>query len=240
MEKYKGIIWIKNTSSGSKSDGNKAYFIDTDFNHFQLSRKGVYEINDAFFTPYNLKTVEVTGEIQKQKWIIVDEIEYFETPSSLVIKEEDFVFKNSDFPNLINSEGSILNIVEQKFVTEEGIENYRLWLKAYVSSGVNVYVKVNETALLFFFQGRLSVKELFLLRNDETYVIEEIINKQTLIKKHYYSEEFDTDYLSKISCAEMHYYSISKSMRLENPYEDIMKKLELYYINSHESQQSNK
>jgi len=76
MEKHKGIIWIRNTSSGSKSDGNRAYFIDAEFNHYQLYRKGFYEINDSFFYPYHLKTVEVTGEIQKKNWIMVEGIEF--------------------------------------------------------------------------------------------------------------------------------------------------------------------
>lgn len=238
MEKHKGIIWIRNTSSGSKSDGNKAYFIDAEFNHYQLSRKGVYEINDEFFYPYHLKTVEVTGQIQKQKWLMVDAIDYIETSGPSISDSEKFIFKKSDFKDLINSEGPILKIVEQKFVTADGTENYRLWLRAHVESGVAIYAKVNDTALLFFFQGRLSVRELFLLRNDESYVIEEKIDGNTVFKQKYYSEKLDADYLQKISCADMHYYSIPKDMRLENPYIEVMKKLELYFINSHESKPS--
>lgn len=239
MEKYNGIIWIRNTSSGSKSDGNKAYFIDAEFNHYQLSRKGVYEINDEFFYPYHLKTVEVTGEIQKQKWVMVEAIDYFDASSPSIPLSEDFVFKKSDFLDLINSEGSILKIVEQKFITADGTENYRLWLRAHLESGGAIYAKVNETALLFFFQGRLSVREMFLLRNDESYVIEEKIDGNTVFNQKYYSEKLDAEYLQKISYADMHYYSIPKDMRLENPYIEVMKKLELYFINSHESQASN-
>ena len=75
MEKKIGIIWIRNITGGSKSDGNKTYFIDEEFNHYQLYRKGVFEINDTFFDNFNLKNVEVNGEIQKEKWIMVDSIE---------------------------------------------------------------------------------------------------------------------------------------------------------------------
>ena len=95
MEKHKGIIWIRNTSSGSKSDGEKAYFIDDEFNHFQLYRKGVYEINDEFFYPYHLKTVEVTGEIQKQKWIMVEAIDFFNASIPSISSEGDFIFTKS-------------------------------------------------------------------------------------------------------------------------------------------------
>ena len=237
MEKHKGIIWIRNTSAGSKSDGNRVYFIDSEFNHYQLYRKDVYEINDEFFYPYHLKTVEVTGEIQKQKWMMVEAIDYFDASVPPIPSSEVFVFKKSAFPDLINSGGPILNIVEQKFVTQEGTENTRLWLRAHVAAGISIYTKVNETALLFFFQGRLSVKELFLLRNDETYVIEERLDNKPVFKQEHYSEQLEDNYLKKIPCADMHYYSISKGMRLENPYEEVMKKLELYWINAHEIQQ---
>jgi hypothetical protein len=236
MDKYKGIIWIRNTASGSKSDGNKAYFIDAEFNHYQLYRKGVYEINDAFFYPYHLKTVELTGEIQKQKWMMVEAIDFFNTSTPSISNEVDFIFTKSEFPDLINSEGPIISIVEQKFVTEDGDHNARLWLRAHVEAGVGIYVKVNESALLFFFQGRLSVRELFLLRNDESYVIEKRVDRKSAFKKEYYSEQLDADYLNKIPCADMHFYSIAKGMRLEDPYLEVMKKLEMYFINSHESQ----
>ena len=86
MEKYIGIIWIRNTDVGSKYDGNKAYFIDSDFNHYQLYRKGIFEVNDEYFNPFQLKTVEIMGEIQKQKWIMVDNIEIIK--DSLVNTEE--------------------------------------------------------------------------------------------------------------------------------------------------------
>lgn len=240
MEKYKGIIWIRNTSSGSKSDGNKAYFIDAEFNHYQLSRKGVFEINDDFFYPYHLKTVEVTGQIQRQKWLMVERIDHCDASVPSISGSEDFVFQKSEFPDLINSEGPILKIVEQKVLTADSLENYRLWLRAQVESGAAIYAKVNETALLFFFQGRLSVRELFLLRNDESYVVEEKFDGKTFFTQSYYSEKFDADYLQKISCYQMHYYSIPKDMRLENPFDEVLNKFEQYFINSHESQSLNK
>jgi hypothetical protein len=74
MNQYKGIIWIRNITSGSKSDGNLAFFIDEEFNHYKLYREGVFEINDNFFYPYNLKNVQITGEIQKKKFMKVDSI----------------------------------------------------------------------------------------------------------------------------------------------------------------------
>ena len=77
---YKGIIWIRNTAAGSKSDGNKAYFIDSEFNHYQLYRKEAYEINDTFFYPYHLTSVVVKGEIQNKGWIMVESVDYSDAP----------------------------------------------------------------------------------------------------------------------------------------------------------------
>lgn len=81
---YKGIIWIRNTAAGSKSDGNKAYFIDSEFNHYQLYRKGAYEINDTFFYPYHLTSVQVKGEIQNKGWIMVESVDYIDAPGTSI------------------------------------------------------------------------------------------------------------------------------------------------------------
>jgi len=237
MEKTKGIIRMQDIRTGSKSDGKKAYLIDESFKHYQLYRKGSYEINDEYFFPYHLKEVVVSGKIEKQKWIQVDNIELVnilhDTPS-----KRDYNFKKSeDFPDIINSEGAILCIVEEIY-DDDGSENERLWLRGLTADNIYVYVRVNETALQMFFQGRISVRELFLLRNDEDYVIEEDIEERKVQSRQYYSEKFDEKYLMKIACADLNYHSIPKEMRLDNPMEDIMKKLELFWINSHMSQQT--
>ena len=240
MEKYKGIIWIKNIQSGSKSDGNKAYFIDHEFNHFLLYRKGIFEINDDYFYPYQLKNVEVAGQIQKGKWIMVENIDFVHETDSTIKCTDKFYFTKSDFPDILYSEGPLLSIVEQKNFTADDIINFRLWLKAHLNVGVSIYAKVNESALLFFFQGRLSVKELFMLRNEEQYIIEDKENGKSVFKKLHYSDQFESDILNNIPCSNYHYYSIAKDMRLNNPFEEVIKKLDLYFINAHESQKPNK
>jgi len=238
MKTYNGIIWVRNFSSGSKSDGNIAYFIDGHFNHYKIYRKGVRDINDAFFYPYHLKSVTVSGEVQKQNWIMVNSINYLDEVVNLPLIEKKYIFEKSDFPDLINSDGPILSIVEQKFINEDGVTNTRLWLKGHLGFGKNLYSKVNETALLFFFQGRISVRELFLLRNDELYLLEENLDNKVLYNPIFYSNKFDEDYLQKIACANQNFYSIREDMVLKNPYESVMKKLELFWINSHESQKN--
>ena len=78
MLKFKGIIWIRQVSEGSKSDGATPFFIDHDFKHYKLSRKGKFEVNDDYFYPYQLKYVEIQGEILKDAWIQVHSIEILE------------------------------------------------------------------------------------------------------------------------------------------------------------------
>ena len=81
MQKIKGIIWIRMVSEGSKSDGATPFFIDHDFKHYKLSRKGKFEVNDNFFYPYQLKYVEIEGEISREEWIQVGSIEILEMPN---------------------------------------------------------------------------------------------------------------------------------------------------------------
>jgi hypothetical protein len=81
MQKIKGIIWIRMVSEGSKSDGATPFLIDHDFKHYKLSRKGKFEVNDNFFYPYQLKYVEIEGEISREEWIQVGSIEILEMPN---------------------------------------------------------------------------------------------------------------------------------------------------------------
>lgn len=241
MEKYKGIVVIKATYSGSKSDGYKAYLITDDFKNYQLYRKNVLDTNDSYFYPLHKKNVEITGDIQKEKWLLVDSLSEIEDTISLneidIFKSIKFTKPNEGFPALINSEGSILELVENKD-PEDYLTNERLYLKGFIEPGKHIYAKVNETALLLFFQGRLSVKELFLLRNDEIYIVENSSKNQKSQTPFYYSENFLNDYLNKIQCGDQHYYSLPKDMRLANPFEEVMKKLELYWSNAHSALKS--
>ena len=68
-------------SEGSKSDGATPFFIDHDFKHYKLNRKGKFEVNDNFFYPYQLKYVEIEGEISREEWIQVGSIEILEMPN---------------------------------------------------------------------------------------------------------------------------------------------------------------
>lgn len=230
MEKHTGIIIIKSTLSGSKSDGNKAFLISDNFKTYQLYRNGVLDVNDEYFYPFHKKNIVLTGDIQRDKWILVDSV--VELDDNFLLNEETnfkpikFVKACGELPDLINSEGTILSLVENED-SDNDVTNERLYLKGRIEPNKNIYAKVNDTALLLFFQGRLSVRELFMLRNDELYIIEEN-SKQT---PYYYDDVDFQQELDKIQCGNEHYYSIPESMRIENPFEEVVKKLEFYWMN---------
>lgn len=133
--------------------------------------------------------------------------------------------------DLINSGGSILSLVE--LVDEDEPLNERLYLKGLCNQGKNyLYCKVNHFALKLFFQGRLTVKDLFLLRSDEPYIIEEKSKDGNLnYRKWFYNDEISDSYIGDMEVGNRIYYSLSGNMRIEYPFRDVLKVLDMYYIN---------
>ena len=130
-----------------------------------------------------------------------------------------------EFKDLINSEGPILSLVD--LIDEEESINERLYIKGVILNGKGqIYAKVNDFALRLFFQGRLSVKDLFLLRRDEEYIIE-LNGNQTVV---FCNGEFIDKVINTIECGDYHYYDIDKNMRLEYPFEEIMRIIDRNYI----------
>ena len=130
--------------------------------------------------------------------------------------------------DLINSEGPILKLVES--VDYQEMENERLYLRGTCLEGkYYIYTKVNDFVLELFFQGRISVKELFLMRKDENYIMEKRDGRQELV---FSDEAFENNVLSTIECGNSHYYSLPQGMRLENPFREVLTPLKSNFINS--------
>lgn len=145
---------------------------------------------------------------------------------------EKIIFKQqSHIPDLLNSEGPLLSLVE---IMSYELENERLYLKGKVGFGKAVYCKVNETALNFFFSGRISVKELFLLRNDEPFIVEIKEESGDVIQNLYWlNNNLENEFLNKLPYYNLSYFAIPESSKIESPNETVIKKLDLFYINSH-------
>jgi len=76
MEKYKGVVILINYQCNSKSDGIKAYLVlSNQPTILDLKRPEVWSLNDSYFYPFHKKMVEITGVLEKEKWLRVSEIE---------------------------------------------------------------------------------------------------------------------------------------------------------------------
>lgn len=74
-EKYfNGRLTIQSFAVGSKSEGLRAY-LEYSGKNYILYRKGEYEGNVSFFEPYKDKKVSIFGELQKDKFIMVKNIQ---------------------------------------------------------------------------------------------------------------------------------------------------------------------
>jgi hypothetical protein len=134
--------------------------------------------------------------------------------------------KLSEFQDLINSEGAILSLVES--ADREEMTNERLYLKAICLNGsAFIYCKVNQYALEMFFQGRISVRDLFLLRVDEEYIVEYNDRQEKIVS----DDLFIGHVINSIECANSHYYTLADSMRAKSPFDDILHIVKRDYIN---------
>jgi len=132
----------------------------------------------------------------------------------------------NEFGDLINSEGTILSIVEN--VDDNEATNERLWIKGNCLNGkAHIYAKVNDASLEMFFQGRISVKELFLLRKDENFIME--INDQ--YTEVFSDEEFENNVINTIECGGYHYYSLNEGMRVSHPFTNVLQPIRNNYSN---------
>ena len=125
-------------------------------------------------------------------------------------------------PDLINSEGGIFEIVEGTFLTNSrGYESQTaMYLKGWIQERRRkIYARVNPKALELFFQGRITLKELFLLRTDEPFIIEPSINpaqgvggKETIV----IDENTNHELLDTLENGEKIYFQMSTGIGSEN------------------------
>lgn len=136
--------------------------------------------------------------------------------------------KISNLPDLINSEGGIFEIVEGTILTNSQRYEFQtaMYLKGWIQERRRkIYTRVNPKALEFYFQGRITLKELFLLRMDEPFIVEpptsrsEVRGRQEQI---FADQEFQETVLSTLQCGEDYYYQLSEGMRIENPMDKIL------------------
>src|SRR5665647_979144 len=127
-------------------------------------------------------------------------------------------FRNvsTDF-DLINSEGPLLSLKVLELADEH------LHLKAIILQGKRViYCKVNDWALDMFFHGKLTTFDLFMLRKDEPFLVQDPQNN-TDIRCVWCDSEFEQNVLSTIVCGSLYYFQLPEGMGLPNPCLTVLK-----------------
>ena len=127
---------------------------------------------------------------------------------------------------LLWSEGEILIVVEpdERKNPQPGIP----YLRGMCNQGRHyIYTKTNYQLMKLYFQGRLTTKELFLARCDEPYFLQ--VGGEDEVTSHNYSDEFNQTYIETIECGNFIYYTLSKFMRMENPFNEMLRFWDLYY-----------
>lgn len=82
-----GLIDIRTSYIGSKSEGQYAYLCCDDGTVFRLCRANEYPGNDMFFFPYDKHRVIIEGEFNGD-WLAVEKIEISDTAIDEITDEE--------------------------------------------------------------------------------------------------------------------------------------------------------
>ncbi|MFW5879696.1 MAG: hypothetical protein ACOCUV_02620 [bacterium] len=136
--------------------------------------------------------------------------------------------KISNLPDLINSECGIFEIVEGTFFTNSRRYEFQtaMYLKGWIQERRRkIYARVNPKALELYFQGRITLKELFLLRIDEPFILEPSSSRGKRgerQEKIFADQEFLDLVLSTLQCGEDYYHQHSEGMRIENPMDKVL------------------
>ena len=70
METYKGVLSLRLMNEGSKSEAVYAYLQFETGEERMLCRQNVFPANDKYFVPFDGKTVNVTGDLYDDEFIV--------------------------------------------------------------------------------------------------------------------------------------------------------------------------
>lgn len=139
-----------------------------------------------------------------------------------------------NLPDIINAEGGIFEIVKGIYPLNNPRYDFQqaIYLKGWIQERQRkIYARVNPKALELFFQGRITLKELFLLRMDEPFSIEPSSSQGDGggQEKVFADQEFLESVLSTLQCGEDYYHQLPRGMRIENPMDEVLPVLEAQF-----------
>ncbi len=127
------------------------------------------------------------------------------------------IFKDTNFNAILNVHGDVLTIVMD-------LVDNALYLKALgLNQSGYIYTKLKVDKLQLYFNSKITLKELFLTNIQELYFIKTKFELPPPIQPLKFDQNdaiFDS-----IEFGNKLYNELSKEIKLENSYEDIMKKL---------------
>lgn len=75
MERYRGVILVRQQNAGSKSEGRYAFLVrDDDMSVVKLCREGAEPVDDPYFEPFDRQETVVTGRMS-HGWLIAEAVE---------------------------------------------------------------------------------------------------------------------------------------------------------------------
>lgn len=78
MERYRGVILVRQQNAGSKSEGRYAFLVrDDDMSVVKLCREGAAPVDDPYFEPFDRQQTVVTGHMS-HGWLIAEAVEAVE------------------------------------------------------------------------------------------------------------------------------------------------------------------
>lgn len=125
--------------------------------------------------------------------------------------------------DLVNSEGPIVRLQER---TDMRPDQHNLYVEALMKDGQKrILCKISPETLRLYLSGRLRLRELFLVRNDEIYIIH-TGKKYEFVR---YSEDLAYEVYNTLATGCSYYTELSEGMRSYSNVSDVMRIVDLFW-----------
>lgn len=125
--------------------------------------------------------------------------------------------------DLVNSEGPVVRLLER---TDLELDQHNLYVEALMKDGHRrILCIISPEALKLYLNGRLRLKELFLVRSDEKFIIHSG-NKYEFVR---YNSNLAYEVYNSLETGCSYYTELSEGMRSYNSTSEIMRIVDLFW-----------